>query len=347
MPDPVDLAKERRRVTMRDVARRAGVGTITVSRALAEPEKVSPELRRRIAAAVAELGYLPNHMAGGLSSQRTRVVPVIVPSIRNAVFADLVEGVNDVLLGEGYQILLGASGYDPAREEALISAFLGWFPAGIVVVGTQHTELGARLLTRTEATVVELFELSSDAVEINIGFSNAAAARDMTAHLLDEGYRRVAFVGAFMERDVRAGVRRSGYEEVLAGHGLPARVLSYPQPSSYELGGQAVQDLFARWPDTDAVFFANDVLAFGAITECQKRGIPVPQRLAIAGFNGLDVGARMTPELTTVLSPRREMGRQAARAILGRRGPGAKRREVIDLKYEILVRASTRRRRED
>ena len=134
MNDPSAPRQQRRRVTMQDVARRAGVGTITVSRALSEPEKVSPELRKRIECAVAELGYVPNRMAGWLSSQRSRVVPIIVPAIHNAVFSDLVEGLNDVLLNEGYQIILGASNYESQREEALITAFLGWMPGSIVVL---------------------------------------------------------------------------------------------------------------------------------------------------------------------------------------------------------------------
>lgn len=342
MSDTPDPARDRRRVTMRDVARRAGVGTITVSRALAEPEKVSRSLRTRIDAAVAELGYVPNRMAGGLSSQRSRMVPVIVPVLRNSVFADLVEGVNDVLLAEGYQILLGATGYDPAREESLIAQFLGWSPEGIVVVGANHTDTARRVLSETEATVVEVFELSGSAVEINVGFSNTDAARDMTEYLIGRGYRRIAFVGAFMNRDVRSGERWRGCKAVLKERGLECgRLIAYPDRSEFGLGGRAVDDVLARWPDTDAIFFANDVLAVGALLHCQRHAIPVPGRIAIAGFNGLDIGAHTSPPLTTVVSPRYEIGREAARAILARRGSRAKEPAFIDLRYQILARAST------
>ena len=339
---PLPERRERRRITMQDVARRAGVGTITVSRALSDPHKVSAPLRERIECAIQELGYVPNRMAGWLSSQRSRVVPVIVPVIHNAVFSDVVEGLSDHLLDEGYQILLGASNYDAEREEALISAFLGWTPQGIVVLGTEHTEAARRMLTETEATVVELFELVDDPIEINIGFSHRHAARDMTLHLLERGYRRIAFVGAFMHRDHRANIRCQGCLDCLREHGLIAdRVLSYEKRSALDIGASAILEVLEKWPDTDAVFFANDVLAGGALLECQRRGIAVPERVAIAGFTGLPIGARTTPELTTVVSPRYQVGEMAARTILETLGAQQKEKRVIEVPYSLLVRQST------
>ncbi len=341
VPQPLEPVRERRRVTMRDVARRAGVGAITVSRALADPTKVSPALRARIDAAVRELGYVPNRMAGGLSSQKTRVVPVIVPAIRNAVFSDLIEGASSVLLDAGYQILLGSTDYDLEREENLIADFLGWTPEGIIIVGTEHSETACRMLSDTEATVVELFELGADPIDVNIGFSNIEAARAMTDYLADKGYRRVAFVGAYLERDRRADQRRAGFEARLAERGLPSgRVLDYPGKSSYDLGAQALHDLRARWQDTDAVFFANDVLAVGALLEAIPMGLKVPEDVAIAGFNGLDIGARATPSLTTVVSPRFEMGQRAAEEILKRRGVRRGDAYSVDIPYRILPRGS-------
>ncbi|MCG8510112.1 MAG: LacI family DNA-binding transcriptional regulator [Rhodospirillales bacterium] len=346
MPEPTDsklsdATPQRRRVTMRDVARRAGVGTITVSRAITDPAKVSPELRQRIEQAIRELGYVPNRMAGWLSSRRSRVVPVIVPAIRNAVFSDLVEGANGVFLEAGYQILLGATDYDPAREESLIADFLGWTPEGIIVVGTEHTEAARRLLAETEATVVELFELGRDPIDINIGFSNAEAARAMTDYLLDKGYQRIAFVGAYMEFDRRADQRREGFAAQLGEQGLSGhRLLAYPDKSSFELGARALRDLRERWPDTDAAFFTNDVLAVGALLEANRMGLAVPEDLAIAGFNGLDIGARTTPDLTTVVSPRFEMGQRAAEAVLERRGAGRSDPLTVNVSYTVLPRGS-------
>ena len=341
MPDSRNHQRERRRVTMRDVAVRAGVGTITVSRAIADPSKVSSALRERIDAAIVELGYVPNRMAGGLSSQRSRVVPVIVPAIRNAVFADLVDGVNTVLLDAGYQILLGATDYDPAREESLIADLLGWTPEGIIVVGTDHTEAATRMLRATEATVVELFELDRDPIDINIGFSNTEAAGAMTDYLVDKGYRRIVFVGAFMEQDRRADQRRAGFEARLVKRGISdGQTLKYPVKSSYELGAQALHEVRERWPEADAIFFANDVLAVGALLEANRIGLAVPNDIAVAGFNGLEIGARMTPDLTTVASPRFEMGQRAADAILKRHGVARPDPYTVDISYTVLARAS-------
>jgi len=333
---------KRRRVTMQDVARQAGVGTITVSRALSDPQKVSPPLRTRIENAIRDLGYVPNRMAGSLSSQRSRVVPIIVPVIQNAVFSDVVEGLNDHLLAEGYQILLGASNYEPEREEALIAAFLGWTPQCIVVLGTEHTEAARRMLSETEVTVVELFELIDDPIEINIGFSHRNAARDMALHLVERGYRKVAFVGAFMHRDRRAAIRCRACMDCLREQGQIAdRVLSYEERSTLDLGAQAICDVLDKWPDTDAVFFANDVLAGGALMECQRRGIAVPGRVAIAGFTGLPIGARTTPELTTVVSPRYQVGEMAARVILETKNAPQKEKRTIEVPYSLLIRQST------
>ncbi len=334
-------SRERRRVTMRDVAVRAGVGAITVSRAIADPSKVSAALRERIEEAVRELGYVPNRMAGGLSSLRSRVVPVIVPAIHNAVFSDLVEGASGALLDAGYQILLGATDYDPMREESLIADFLGWTPEGIIVVGTEHTETATRMLRETEATVVELFELGRDPVDVNIGFSNAEAARAMTDYLVDKGYRRIAFVGANMERDRRADLRRAGFKARLAERSLPGgRVLAYPGKSRFDVGAEALHELRSRWPDTDAVFFANDVLAVGALLEANRIGLKVPDELAIAGFNGLDIGTRTTPDLTTVVSSRFEMGQRAAEEILKRREGARHEPCAVEIPYTILARGS-------
>lgn len=333
---------ERRRVTMQDVARRAGVGTITVSRALSDPQKVSAPLRARIEDAIRDLGYVPNRMAGWLSSRRSRVVPIIVPVIQNAVFSDVVEGLNDHLLDQGYQILLGTSNYDPRREEALIAAFLGWTPQSIVVLGTEHTEAARRMLTDTEMTVIELFELVDAPIEINIGFSHRQAARDMALHLVERGYRTIAFVGAFMHRDRRAEIRCRGCMDCLREHGLIAdRVLSYEERSTLDIGAHAICAVLEKWPDTDAVFFANDVLAGGALMECQRRGIAVPGRVAIAGFGGLPIGTRTTPELTTVVSPRYQVGEMAARVILETKDAPRKKKRVIEVPYSLLIRQST------
>jgi len=330
------------RVTMREVADRAGVSKITVSRLLRDPDSVSKKLRPRVEAAIRELGYVPNRIAGGLASMHTQMIPVIVPALTNSVFADIVQGVHDVLLSRGYQILLGNTNYSPDEEEALISALLGWFPEGIIVTGTHHSENGRAILENSGIPVVEVMGLGDQPVDMNVGFSNFQAGYEMAGYLFDRGYRRIAFVGALMDLDLRAAERRDGCCAALAERGLPVNLgMDCPGRSALRLGGEAIARVLEQTPEVDAVFFANDVLAVGAILECERRGVEVPGRVAIAGFNGLDIGAETNPALTTVFSPRYKMGHMAAEMLMQRLAGEEVENKVIDTGFEIIERQST------
>lgn len=328
-------------MTVRDVAEHAGVAMITVSRALKDPRTVSDKLRRRIDAAVRELGYVPNRFAGGLASQRTRIIPVVVPSLSKTVFADIVRGADDVLRPRGYQILFSSTYYSLDEEEALIRGLLGWVPDGVIIAGVDHTRAARGLLAGAGIPVVEALELGDDPVDINIGLSHREAGRAITRYLVERGYRRIGFIGSQMAEDFRAVRRLEGHRRALREHGLEsAYEVAYPEPFSFRKGGEAVADLLASGARVDAVFCANDELAVGAVLECQRRGVAVPGTLAIAGFNGLEIGAEINPSLTTVLSPRYEMGRLAAEAILERIEGSAPRGRRIDVGFEVLARES-------
>ena len=330
------------RVTMREVADLAGVSKITVSRLLRDPDSVSKKLRPRVEAAIRELGYVPNRIAGGLASMHTQIIPVIVPALTNSVFADIVQGVHDVLLSRGYQILLGNTNYSPDEEESLISAFLGWFPEGIIVTGTHHSAKGRTILQTSGIPVVEVMGLGDQPVDMNVGFSNFQAGYEMAGFLVERGYRSIAFVGALMDMDLRAAERRDGCRAALAERGLPENLgMDCPGRSTLRLGGEAIVSMLEKTPEVDAVFFANDVLAVGAILECGRLGWDVPERVAIAGFNGLDIGAEINPALTTVISPRYQMGYMAAEMLMNRLEGISLDTSVIDTGFEIVERQST------
>jgi LacI family transcriptional regulator, gluconate utilization system Gnt-I transcriptional repressor len=330
------------RVTMREVAERAGVSKISVSRLLRNPVAVSQKLRARIETAIRELEYVPNRIAGGLASARTQMIPVIVPALTNAVFADIVQGVHDVLLSRGYQILLGNTNYSPDEEETLILALLGWFPEGIIVTGTHHSVNGRAILESSGIPVVEVMGLGDQPVDMNVGFSNFRAGFEMAEFLVERGYRRIAFVGALMDLDLRAAERRDGCRAALAERGLPPNLgRDCPGRSALRLGGEAIVRVLERTPEVDAVFFANDVLAVGAILECERRGVDVPGRVAIAGFNGLDIGAEVNPALTTIISPRYQMGYMAAEMLFTRLAGEEVENRIVDTGFEIVERQST------
>ncbi len=330
--------RRKSRVTAREVALRAGVGTMTVSRAFRNPESVSSDLRARIDEAVAALGYVPNRLAGGLASSRTGTVPVIIPSLSNNVFPDIVDGISGVLQAHNLQMLLGNTRYSLEEEEALAATFLSWSPDGIIIAGTDHTERTRAMLASSGIPVAEIIDIADDPIDMNIGFSHVEAGKAMGTYLLGRGYRRIALVAPLCPRDQRALRRLAGLREALAARDLePTAELLYEDRSSWRLGAEAVVRVVAERPDVDAVFFANDDLAVGAVQECSRRGIAVPEQLAIAGFNGLEFASEIRPRLTTIVTPRREIGRQAAEMVVERlagRAVDALRR---DLGFRLLV----------
>jgi LacI family gluconate utilization system Gnt-I transcriptional repressor len=327
---------------MEAVARHAGVGTMTVSRFFASPDAVSAELRQRIDQAVRTLDYVPNRIAGGLASARSRAIPVLVPSLANAVYADIIQGVHDALVPTGYQLLLANTGFSLAEEEALVATFLGWSPHGVILTGIDHTPAARSMLASARIPVVETMELGKRSIDANVGFSHREAGRAMAERLVARGYRRMAFAGARMDLDARAHRRCQGHQEALRRHGLPTdRVCDLSGPTKYDQGAEVVDWLLRQRPAIDAICCHHDVLAVGVLLECQRRAIAVPGRLAITGFNGLDITAAMTPRVTTVISPRYRIGQEAGRLLL-RRLEGKDGGRRIDVGFEIAERETTR-----
>jgi LacI family gluconate utilization system Gnt-I transcriptional repressor len=335
--------KSSNRVTLQDVAQYIGVSAITISRALHKPDKVSDAMRRKVDAAVRELGYIPNRAASALASAESRIVSLIIPSLTNNVFSQVIRAVYDVLLPEGYQILLGNSHYSPLEEERLITTFLEQNSDGIIVTGLDQTTHGKRLLSQSGIPVVQIMEVGDDSIDMNVGFSHFQAAYDVTCHLIESGRRNIGFLGARM--DPRAQRRLQGYQKALEDAGLSWRgkISTTHQPSSVKLGGQLLLDIVSTAEKLDGLFCLNDDLAMGALFECQRSHIRIPEDLAIAGFNDLEPSACVNPSLTTVSTPRYEMGQVAARKLLERmqgvdepEGP-----RVIDLGYNVVVRQST------
>ena len=328
--------------TLRHVADRAGVSPITVSRALNKPALVSGALRDRVRRAVDELGYVQNRVAGALASAETRVVPVVVPSLSNAVFVETVQGIQEVVQRAGFQLLLGNTEYDLDREHGWISTFLGWSPPGLIVAGTRHQPRTRALLERWGRPVVEIMEVGSRPIDMNVGLSHAAAGAAMARHLLARGHADLLFAGCRLAEDYRAGQRFRGFDRALASAGAARRPpLTRDVPSSPALGGDMLVAALRLDPPPGAIFYANDDLAVGAILRAQRDGIAVPGRVAVAGFNGLDISGLVTPGLTTIVSPRRDIGRIGAEKLLGAIAGGAAGARRVDVGFTLVERGST------
>ncbi len=328
------------RVTIDDVARHAGVSAITVSRALREPERVSEELRARIERAVAELGYVPNRAARTLASRRSNTVAVLVPSLSNAVFVDVLAGIHEVLAPRGYQLLIGNTRYSEAEEENLVLAYLEHGPDGVLLTGHQQSACARARLAASGVPTVHMMDLAPGSGAPSVGFSQPEAGYAMTRYLLGKGYRRIGFIAA--QLDERTLKRREGYRRALAeaGYAEPYAEISVPTATTVGLGTELLPALLAQDATIDAVFCCNDDLALGALFHCQRHGIAVPKRLAIAGFNDLDFAAWSTPALTTIATPRHAIGARAAQLLLARIEGAALPVDSLDLGFELRARES-------
>jgi LacI family transcriptional regulator, gluconate utilization system Gnt-I transcriptional repressor len=329
------------RVTLADVAKAAGVSPITASRSLRGDAPVSAKVRAKVKKAADKLGYVPDPAARALASARSASIVVLVPMITNMVFVDLIESVHDVLVPAGYQALIGITHYDPAQEEQLIRSYLAHRPAGFLVTGFDRTEAARRLLAESGVPCIHLMEVTEAAGVYSVGFSQGDASAAMTQHLLDRGYKRIAFAAA--QLDPRTLQRAEGYRRAMRAakrYDASMEILSADR-SSIALGGELLTQALKRKQKPDAIFFCNDDLAQGGVLAARRRNIDVPGELAIAGFNDLNGSDQMLPPLTTVRTPRAAIGRVAATMMLDllRDVPVAK--TAMDLGYELVVREST------
>jgi LacI family transcriptional regulator, gluconate utilization system Gnt-I transcriptional repressor len=320
--------------TLTAVARRAGVSPMTVSRVVRRLDLVSEDTRRSVEAAMRELGYVPNMVAGSLASARTKSVGVLVPTIANSIFADTIQGLSDVFEPQGFAVILAQSGYDAAREEKMLAALLSRRPEAIVMVGAPATADGADLLRRARIPVVETWELPQTPIDAAAGFDNYAVGIAVGEYFASGGRRRLAFVGS---DDRRATQRWQGFRDAARKAGLdePRRVLA-----AREAGAVAGANLLDEAPDADAVFAANDTYAIALLSALRRAGRLHPgpaaaQPVAVVGLGDLEMGRLFAPAVSTIRVHGAAIGRAAAELALDRSRP-----RRVDLGFELVVRES-------
>jgi LacI family gluconate utilization system Gnt-I transcriptional repressor len=328
-------------VRLVEVAQRAGVSSMTVSRALRDPAKVAPATLHAIERAVADLGYLPHGSASALASSRTRVVAAIVPTLMNSIYASTVHGLSSVLRPAGYELMIGDSGYDRRVETALVRSFLGRRVDALVLTGVEHAEETRALLRRHRLPVVEIWDLTPTPIDMVVGFSNIAAGRAAGRFLASRGRRRWGFVGTPADREDRSGKRLRGLRVAAREAGVEAPLTAYVADgmSSAE-GHRAVAALLAAHPDVDAVFCANDALATAALRAAADAGRRVPEDLAVLGLGDFDFAAHTRPALTTLRIPGHAIGSGAAAALVRRLAGEPGSRPSLDVGCEVVVRES-------
>jgi LacI family gluconate utilization system Gnt-I transcriptional repressor len=329
------------RVTLDDVALAAGVSRITVSRALRGERKVAPELAERAIQAAERLGYVPDPAARALASSKSSHVAILIPLLSNQLFVDLLDGVQTTLLPAGYQTLMGVTHYDASEEEQLLRGHLLHRPAGLLVTGLERSEATKQLIAKSGIPCVHLMENVAHEGMYSVGFSQREAARDMTQHLIDTGRRRIAFAAA--QLDPRTLQRAQGYRDCLKQAGLYDATLEWqnPAPSSMKVGGAMFKQILSVRPRVDAIFFCNDDLAQGGLLAALRMGIKVPRQISIAGFNDLPGSDEFVPSLTTIKTPRLEIGVRAAQMLLQLMRAEPVAEPNVDLGFELVVRQST------
>ncbi|MFS8184735.1 LacI family DNA-binding transcriptional regulator [Pseudovibrio denitrificans] len=327
--------------TLVDVGREAGVSAITVSRALRSPEKVSEALRAKVEIAVKKLGYVPNQSASTLASNKSSSIVVMVPSISNNVFTDVLGGISDSLHGSRFNMQIGYTNYNSLEEERILRSFLNPTPSGVIISGIEQTPETKQMLENAGVPVVQIMDISEDPIDKIVGFSHDKAAETATQHLIDSGYKNIGFMGAQM--DPRAQKRLAGFKKAIKANGeLQEKSIAVTnKPSNVQLGGTLFGKLTSQFPECDAVLCNNDDLAIGVLFECQRRGIKVPEEFGICGFNDLGVSSETVPSVTSVSTNLREIGRLAGAMVIGKED--APTDPIVDLSYHICVRESTRR----
>lgn len=346
--DPDSLAPPRRtrrgsgRVTLADVARVAGLSAQTVSRVLNSPETVPASTVAHVRAAIAQVRYVPNRLAGGLASGRSKLVAALVPAIASPVFQETLQALTQALAAKGYQLMLGESGYDDADEVQLLENLISRGPDGIVLTRVVQSELARQRLASSGIPVVETWDLTDTPVDMLIGFSHEDVGAAVADLLLDRGCKAPAMISG---NDPRARRRQAGYVNRLIERGALRTEVDLPMveinaPAHFGDGRRAFKELLAKEVYLDGVYCSTDALALGVLIEAKERNIVVPDQLAVVGFGDLVTSPYTSPALTTVRIDGRKMGQLAAQLILERTAGKLNSERIQDIGFEIVRRAS-------
>ncbi|MEM1129262.1 MAG: LacI family DNA-binding transcriptional regulator [Pseudomonadota bacterium] len=309
----------RRPLTLRDVSEASGVSEMTVSRVLRNRGDVSDSTRARVLAAAKKLGYVPNKIAGALASQRVNLVGVIIPSMSNMVFPEVMTGITEVLDDTPLQPMVGITNYDPDREETVLYEMLSWRPSGVIVAGLDRTDAATAMLNNAGIPIVEIMDADGVPVDAMVGISHRRAGRIIAEEIIAAGYRKIGFMGTKMPLDMRARKRFEGFTQALARAGLEiADREFYSGGSGLAKGREMTKAMLARSPDLDFLYYSNDMIGAGGLLYCLEMGLDVPNQIGLAGFNGVTLLDGLPLKLASMDACRLETGRAAAEIIARR-----------------------------
>ncbi|MGB8623683.1 MAG: LacI family DNA-binding transcriptional regulator [Paracoccaceae bacterium] len=324
----------------------SGVSEMTVSRVLRNRGDVSQSTREKVLEAAKRLGYVPNKIAGALASQRVNLVAVIIPSMSNMVFPEVMTGITEVLEDGPLQPVVGISHYQPEREERVLYEMLSWRPSGVIIAGLEHSAPSRAMLVNAGIPIVEIMDTDGEPVDSVVGISHRRAGIEMAKEIVKAGYKRIAFLGTKMPLDHRARKRFEGFTGALAKAGIEITDHEFYSGGSGLLKGRELtQTVLERTPNLDFLYYSNDMIAAGGLLYCLDNGIDVPGQVGIAGFNGIELLDGLNPQIATMDACRREIGRKAAEIIADSTDAGVVHAgERVELAPKLNVGKTLRRR---
>ena len=311
--------EDMRPLTLRDVSEASGVSEMTVSRVLRNRGDVSDATRERVLTAAKTLGYVPNKIAGALASQRVNLVAVIIPSLRNMVFPEVMSGISSVLEETDLPPVVGVTDYLPEKEERVLYEMLSWRPSGVIIAGLEHTDASRAMLKASGIPVVEIMDVDGTPIDAMVGISHRRAGRQMAKGILKAGYQKIGFLGTKMPLDHRARKRFEGFTEVLAKSGVEITDQEFYSGGSALLKGREMTDaMLEREPELDFLYYSNDMIAAGGLLSLLEKGSDIPDQIGLAGFNGAELLDGLPRKLATMDACRTEIGVKAAEIISSR-----------------------------
>ena len=336
---------DNRPLTLRDVSEASGVSEMTVSRVLRNRGDVSQATRERVLEAAKSLGYVPNKIAGALASQRVNLVAVVIPSLRNMVFPEVMAGISAVLEETDLQPIVAVTDYLPEKEERVLYEMLSWRPSGVIIAGLEHTDASRAMLKASGIPVVEIMDTDGTPIDAAVGISHRRAGREMARAILKQGYQRIGFMGTKMPLDHRARKRFEGFTEALAKAGVEiADQEFYSGGSALAKGREMTRAMLERDPELDFLYYSNDMIAAGGLMELLDQGIDIPGRVGLAGFNGVELLDGLPRKLATMDACRTEIGRKAASIIAARVAGEDTGEKIVELTPTIAFGDTLKRR---
>ena len=340
------MNRTKRQLTLRDVSEVSGVSEMTVSRVLRNRGDVSESTRLKVLEATKTLGYVPNRIAGALASQRVNLVSVIIPSLSNMVFPEVMTGISSALECTGLQPVVGVTNYSPENEEKVLYEMLSWRPSGVIIAGLEQSEASKAMLENSGIPVVQIMDVDGAWIDAAVGISHRRAGRKMAEAILTFGYKNIGFMGTQMSLDHRARKRFEGFTQALARKKIEIMDHEfYTGGSSLAKGREMTEAILKRSPDLDFIYFSNDMIGAGGLLYLRDKGIDIPGKIGLAGFNQLELLEGLPQRLATMDSCRFEIGQLAANIIAARNGLyNGPIKGVMELSPKILYGETLRRK---